>query len=103
MKPSDVRNLSWAEVQGRLTADRQRVYAGLGRFGVCTTRVLAGFMGMDVLSVRPRITELCELGLVECVGVEGREGLYASVPLELAQRRWDERQGKPEPEQMRLI
>ena len=80
MKPIDFRNATFAEIQSTVTGQRQDVYQALRSHGPCTTRELAERMGWDILSVRPRVTELVELFLVECVGgVRGREGVYRAL------------------------
>lgn len=89
MKPIDHRNITWAEVREQLAGRRLAVYAELARLGPCTTRELAQRSGMDILTVRPRITELVQLGfavLVPPVDPEkpGHEGTYETVPEEVA-------------------
>ena len=85
MKPIDYRNATWFELRTRLQGARQQVYGELQKHGPCTTRELAARSGMDVCSVRPRITELLELGLAECDGAEGGEGRYRAVSLHAAE------------------
>lgn len=85
MNPSDIRDALWTELQSKVAGDRSAVYHALQRFGPCTTRQLAEAMGWDVLSVRPRVTELSQLGLARCVEMAGRrEGIYVAVPIEEA-------------------
>lgn len=83
MKPIDYRNATWDDVRSRLTTDRLAVLEALREHGPCTTRELAAEMDWDVLSVRPRVTELVQLDFVEIyvpstpTRREGpREGLY---------------------------
>lgn len=85
MKPIDFRNATWMDLRKRLQGARQRVYGELQKHGPCTTRQLAARSGMDVCSVRPRITELLELSLVECDGAEGGQGRYRAVSLHVAE------------------
>ena len=98
MKPIDVRNAVWADIQGRLAGDRRSVYAMLlGWQGEpVTARGLAERMGRDVLSVAPRLTELVQLGLARCVGRAGRRGLYEAVPLAQAQMFFEQAKGRAE-------
>lgn len=103
MKPVDLRNETWADIQGRVTEDRQAVYERLQRCGPCTTRDLADLMQWDILNVRPRVTELCDLFLAECVGKEGREGLYMAVPWTKAQERFERAATEAKQEQMMLL
>lgn len=76
MMPIDFRNETFDSLRGRLDADRQIVLQRLKDDGACTTRQLSEKMGMDVLSVRPRVTELCQMGAVELVDRHGHEGVY---------------------------
>lgn len=92
MKPIDIRNENWESVRGRASGLRLVVWDALAKRGPATTRQLAEFAGIDLLTVRPRVTELVELGLVEIVGkVHRGEGLYAAVPPDEARRRWEQR------------
>jgi len=93
MKPVDLRNALWEEIQGMLAGDRCVVHAILLRHGACTTRQLAGAANMDPFSVRPRVTELCQLGLAELVGKDGREGVYQAVSIDTARARHEGVQG----------
>ena len=90
MKPIDLRNALWAEIQGMLAGDRLLVHAILLRHGACTTRQLATVAEMDPFSVRPRVTELCQLGLAELVDKDGHEGVYQAVTIETAKGRHEE-------------
>jgi predicted transcriptional regulator len=88
MKPVDIRNANWAEIEGRIEGDRREVYETMRRTGPATTRTLAERMQLDPLSVRPRVTELYQLGLVILTGREGREGVYMAVPISEARDRF---------------
>lgn len=90
MKAEDYRNMTWEEIQGHLVEDRLTAYNSLQIWGPCTTRQLAVYMSLDVLSVRPRVTELCQMGLARVVEVplekrreDGsvREGYYVAVSM----------------------
>jgi predicted ArsR family transcriptional regulator len=85
LKPVDYRNATWMELRSRLQGAREQVYGELQKHGPCSTRELAYRSGIDVCSVRPRITELLELGLAECDGAEGGEGRYRAVSLQAAE------------------
>ena len=85
MIPIDYRNANWTELSVRLQGARQQVYKLLQQHGPCTTRELAIASCRDVCSVRPRITELVELGLAACEGGAGKEGRYRAVPLHVAE------------------
>ena len=76
MKPIDFRNETFADIYSRLNDDRQAVYRKMMSIGDSTTRDLAKAMDMDILAVRPRVTELYQLGAVDLVDRHGHEGVY---------------------------
>lgn len=85
MKPIDFRNITWAEVREHLAGRRLAVHAALCQHGPCTTRELATRSEMDILVVRPRVTELVQLGFAELVPPvdpekPGHEGVYQAIP-----------------------
>ena len=57
-----------------------------------TTRNIAYAMARsEPTSIRPRVTELVQLGLARCVGVRDGEGLYEAIPLDEARAAFDAR------------
>lgn len=91
MKPVDYRNETWQALRNRLQGQRQRVYGELKKYAPCTTRQLAERSRIDILAVRPRMTELVELGLAECIGGAKGEGVYRAVDLLVAEERFERR------------
>lgn len=91
MKPVDFRNETWEDVLKRVQGDRMLVYGSLSRLGPCTTRKLAELMGWDLLNVRPRVTELCQIGLAITAGGLHGEGLYQAVTMFNAKHEFEER------------
>lgn len=89
MKPIDYRNATWDQIQERLDGLRLTAYQAWEQFGPGTTRDVATRAGIDILTFRPRSTELFQMGLIQihASAHEGRthEGIYAAVPLEKAQ------------------
>lgn len=81
MVPIDFRNAKFSEIQSRLFGDRLSVYEALQHHGPCTTRELAKHCDIDLLTIRPRMTELYQLGLVVCIndGEHAREGIYRAL------------------------
>lgn len=81
MKPVDCRNETWESLQTRLDHSRATVWRALLAHGPATTRELAQASGIDILTVRPRVTELVDLFLAELVGGQrdGREGVYRAL------------------------
>ena len=105
MKPIDFRNTTWEHVQEQVTDLRKDVYRALTAHGPCTTRRLAERSGIDILSVRPRVTELYQLGLAELANPEagGGEGIYQAVPWVVAKDRFEkQRAAALNPQQMLL-
>ena len=76
MKPIDVRNMQFAELQACLCGQRRSVLDAWRKYGPGTTRQLAQRSGIDLLNVRPRTTELLDLGAVVMDGPIGTEGVY---------------------------
>lgn len=63
--PSEIRDAQFRCLDPKtLTGLRRRCYYELLWHGPATTRDLAGRLGADILSVRPRVTELYQAGLV---------------------------------------
>lgn len=97
MKAIDHRNTTWAAVRENLSGRRLAVYSELARLGPCTTRDLAFKSGMDILTVRPRVTELLQLGFADMVAPvdplkPGHEGVYFALSEEAALQIFRERQ-----------
>ena len=80
MNPIDLRNETWESLQGRIVGLRLQVLAAWRENGPDTTRRLAARAGLDLLGVRPRTTELVDMGLLRMVDREGHEGVDAAVP-----------------------
>ena len=78
MKPVDYRNETFAGIKGRLFGQRLAVYEAWKQFGPCTTAQLAERSGLSILTLRPRTTELFQLGLVICTGGHS-EGIYRAA------------------------
>ena len=80
MKPVDLRNATFAGLRQRLDGQRRDVYTAWVTHGPGTTREIAEKCGIDLLTLRPRTTELCEIGLVELWGsTRTSEGVYQAV------------------------
>lgn len=76
MKPTDLRNANWLEVQQHVTDDMRRVHRAWRDHGPGTTRAVADASGISLLTLRPRTTDLYQLGMVECTARDGSEGVY---------------------------
>lgn len=96
LTPEEIRNMTWEGIQERMCGLRHMVYIALGECPEpVTTRQLAANMDVDVLNVRPRVSELVDFGLAEMVGSEcghrKREGTYRAVPMHQARAAHDAR------------
>lgn len=94
MKPIDYRDETWESLQARLHADLIRALNGWRNHGPGTTREVARRSGIDLLTFRPRTTDLCHLGLVALVddSTPAREGRYRALADDEARALFAERQ-----------
>ena len=92
MTPVDIRNENFEAIFGRLTEMRFQAWVALKMYGPGTTREIAGAAGMDILTLRPRVTELCDLGFAYLAGRAGRAGVYAARNYEEARASGGDRQ-----------
>jgi predicted transcriptional regulator len=86
LSPQQISAENWRNIQEKLQGLREQVYRGMLAAGPQTTCDLAEIIAMPLLTVRPRVTELCELGLAEPAGRAGRHGLYQAIPLDQVKR-----------------
>lgn len=68
MKPIDYRNATFAELQGRISGQREVTLQAWQQHGPCTTEQLAEKSGLSILTLRPRTTELYQMGFIRVVG-----------------------------------
>lgn len=87
MRTVDLRNENFEALFARVTELRFAAWAALKMYGPGTTREIAAASRMDLLTFRPRVTELCDLGFAYLAGRAGREGVYAARDYEEA-RAW---------------
>jgi len=64
MKPIDFRNETFASLKSRLTGQRERVWIAWIAHGPATTTECARRSQISILTLRPRTTELYQLGAV---------------------------------------
>lgn len=81
MKPIDYRNAQFSELQDRLGKLRLAALHAWRVHGPGTTRDVARLAGMDLLTFRPRTTELYQLNFVMLLNPEqkGTEGIYRGL------------------------
>ena len=63
MKPIDFSRVTFGEIAERLGDLRIKVWRGLNAHGPCTTSALSVQLEMSILTLRPRMTELVQMGL----------------------------------------
>ena len=76
MKATDFRNATFEGLKDRLEGLRKEVYRAWSLYGPGTTEQVAARAGMDILTFRPRSTELHQMGLLMISGRKGRSGIY---------------------------
>lgn len=64
MKPIDYRNATYADLSDQLKGMRHTVLEAWRTHGPATTERLAELSGLSILTLRPRTTELFQLGFV---------------------------------------
>lgn len=94
MRTIDYRNTTWQQLQGSLHGRLLEVLRAWKQHGAMTTRQLAEQSGIDLLNVRPRTTDLVQLGLVRALDVPGSEGVYEALSDEEAMRLFAVEQAK---------
>lgn len=70
MEPIDYRNATFDSLQERLTGRRAQVLDAWRQHGPATTEELAERSGLSILTLRPRTTELYQLGFVVLADAE---------------------------------
>lgn len=82
MRPIDYRNAKFADLQEYIVRDRHRVLVAWREHGPCTTEGLAQLSGIPLLTLRPRTTDLVQLGFVILAGGNKRGGVYRAATAE---------------------
>lgn len=91
MKPIDYRNHTWDHVKAHLSGLRMQTYTAFVHYGPGTTREISERARISILTLRPRTTELLQLGFIEVLGGtdDGREAVYIAVPESIAESRFE--------------
>lgn len=83
MSPAEIRNHTFESLRDSLAERRRDVFRAFATLGAGTTEQIAARSGIGLLTLRPRVTELCALGLLRYLDfvVEGgkRSGVYEAV------------------------
>ncbi len=104
MNPIDFRNENFAQISSRLSAQREAAHRAWLAHGPGTTRDVAAKSGIDILSFRPRTTELYQIGLVLLTeGEHGNEGVYRGRFLDEWETWCNEQRARVTEGQMSLI
>lgn len=74
MIPIDFRNATFESLQAGMTRAQRAVLDAWEEFGPGTTRNVAALSGIDILTFRPRTTDLVQLGFVVLDEVQDRKG-----------------------------
>lgn len=77
-----IRRMNWAQLRdsGWLNGKREEVLAAWREQGHGTTRELSRRFGIDLLTFRPRTTDLLQAGFLRLVKEIDGEGMYEAVP-----------------------
>lgn len=91
MKTSiDFRTAQWADIRRQVHRLRETALQHWRTHGPGTTREVANRSGMDLLTLRPRTTELLQLGFLVCTNEHGKEGIYQALSDEEAEQAFSE-------------
>jgi hypothetical protein len=96
VKPIDFRNATFRDLESQMSGDRMRAYEIWLRHPNCTTREAARLGGMDLLTFRPRTTDLCQLGFVVLSATQDAkgEGRYRALTWSEAAEAFEQRQAQ---------
>jgi DNA-binding transcriptional regulator YhcF (GntR family) len=104
MQTIDYRNESFEQVRGRVDGLRQTIWNHMmSRGEALTTRQIAAETGIDILTVRPRVTELVQIGFAEVDGLAGREGRYRAISQFMARAKYEQERAKAHESQLQLL
>ena len=76
MKPVDFSLQTFAEIKAHLNESCARVHRAWLAHGPGTTREIAAKAEIDILTFRPRSTDLFQMGALALVDKEGTQGIY---------------------------
>lgn len=102
MKAIDARTATWDEIRSTLTGRRLAAYEAFQLCGPGTTREVAERSGHDILSLRPRATELLQLGFLVCEEVIDGQGIYRALTEAAALKAYEDRRKTGGPAQLPL-
>lgn len=89
---TDLRSVHWREIKDHINTMRRRVHDKLGILREATAKEIAEYMATDKTSVRPRLTELVQLGLAAETGARrNSEHVFRYVSVAVAERAREQR------------
>jgi DNA-binding transcriptional regulator YhcF (GntR family) len=104
MQTIDYRNESFEQVRARVDGLRETIWKHMMTRGeALTTRQIAAETGIDILTVRPRVTELVQIGFAEVDGLAGREGRYRAISDFVARRTYEQAKARATEAQLQLL
>lgn len=83
---------TWEEIRSTLQRRRLAAYSAWQQWGPGTTREVAEKSGIDLLTLRPRTTELLQLGFLVETGLTAGQGIYQALTEDQAIHAWQQRQ-----------
>ena len=97
MKAIDYRNHTWEHVKAHLSGLRMQTYTAYVHYGPGTTREMSAKSGISIFTLRPRTTELLQLGFLDVMDGtdDGREAVYIAVSVDMVQDRFEWRKSQP--------
>lgn len=90
MSPTDFRDTNFTTLRSTLPAKRAAVLSAWAVYGPATTRQAAGEAGIDILTFRPRTTELEQMGLLICLGNQIENGIANGIYRIATQQEWEQ-------------
>lgn len=79
MTATEIRNTNFEKLRASLAERMQDVYRAFTDHGPCTTAELAERAGISILTLRPRTTDLLQLGLLGIAGEKIEHGKKCGV------------------------
>lgn len=87
MQPQDFRNATFDSLRSSLNESRADVLSAWGRIGPGTTREVSNRSGIDILTFRPRTTDLFQMGLLKLAPEQPHKG--EGVYVVASREEWD--------------
>ena len=89
MKTTDFRNATFAGLRRDMNESLEAVYKAWVKHGPGTTRQIATLSEIDILTLRPRTTDLTKTGLVVLAADKDQQAGHEGVYRARTQEEWD--------------